>query len=149
MKLLGFVLSFFLLIGCEKKEDRASILHVAVSSDYPPFVYNKNDKLDGFEIELITAIAGKLGKTIEMKQDKKGNTYLAFSAFSAEKVGEEFAFTWVRFVRFSPDREDWLQEKANIEAKGQLDLSVYNDRLNIGCRLSELAKWDKQPYCPF
>ena len=92
---------------------------------------------------------GKLGKTIEMKQDKKGNTYLAFSAFSAEKVGEEFAFTWVRFVRFSPDREDWLQEKANIEAKGQLDLSVYNDRLNIGCRLSELAKWDKQPYCPF
>lgn len=92
---------------------------------------------------------GKLGKNIEMKQDKKGNTYLAFSAFSAEKVGEEFAFTWVRFVRFSPDREDWLQEKANIEAKGQLDLSVYNDRLNIGCRLSELAKWDKQPYCPF
>ena len=92
---------------------------------------------------------GKLGKTIEMKQDKKGNTYLAFSAFSAEKVGEEFAFTWVRFVRFSPDREDWLQEKANIEAKGQLDLSLYNDRLNIGGRLSELAKWDKQPYCPF
>jgi len=40
-------------------------------------------------------------------------------------------------------------EKANIEAKGQLELSVYNDRLNIGCRLTELAKWDKQPYCPF
>ena len=92
---------------------------------------------------------GKLGKTIEMKQDKKGNTYLAFSAFSAEKVGEEFAFTWVRFVRFAPDREDWLVEKANIEAKGQLELSVYNDKLNIGCRLSELAKWEKQPYCPF
>jgi len=55
----------------------------------------------------------------------------------------------VRFVRFSPDREDWLVEKANIEAKGQLELSVYNDRLNIGCRLTELAKWDKQPYCPF
>lgn len=92
---------------------------------------------------------GKLGKTIEMKNDKKGNAYLAFSAFSTEKVGEEFAFTWVRFVRFSPDREDWLVEKANIEAKGQLELSVYNDRLNIGCRLTELAKWDKQPYCPF
>ena len=92
---------------------------------------------------------GKLGKTIEMKQDKKGNAYLAFSAFSAEKVGEEFAFTWVRFVRFAPDREDWLVEKANIEAKGQLELSVYNDKLNIGCRLSELAKWEKQPYCPF
>ncbi len=84
-----------------------------------------------------------------MKNDKKGNAYLAFSAFSTEKVGEEFAFTWVRFVRFSPDREDWLVEKANIEAKGQLELSVYNDRLNIGCRLTELAKWDKQPYCPF
>lgn len=92
---------------------------------------------------------GKLGKTIEMKQNKKGKAYLAFSAFSAEKVGEEFAFTWVRFVRFSPDREEWLQEKANIESKGQLELSVYNDKLNIGCRLTELSKWDKQPYCPF
>ena len=71
MKLLNFALSFLLLMGCEKKDHKGpetnpdNILNIAVSSDYPPFIYNKAGKLEGFEVELITAIAGKLGKTVQ------------------------------------------------------------------------------------
>ena len=89
---------------------------------------------------------GKVGKDIDMKNDKKGKTFLMFSAFSAEKIGEDFAFTWVRFVRFSEEREEWLQPKATIEAKGELEISVYNDRLNLGCKVAELSQWEKKPY---
>ena len=89
---------------------------------------------------------GKVGKDIDMKNDKKGKTFLMFSAFSAEKIGEEFAFTWVRFVRFSEEKEEWLQSKATIEAKGELEISVYNDRLNLGCKVAELNQWEKKPY---
>lgn len=91
---------------------------------------------------------GKVGKDIDMKNDKKGKTFLMFSAFSAEKIGEDFAFTWVRFVRFSEEREEWLQSKAPIEAKGELEISVYNDRLNLGCKVAELSQWEKKPYHP-
>ena len=91
---------------------------------------------------------GKVGKDIDMKNDKKGKTFLMFSAFSAEKIGEDFAFTWVRFVRFSEEREEWLQPKATIEAKGGLEISVYNDRLNLGCKVAELSQWEKKPYHP-
>ena len=91
---------------------------------------------------------GKVGKDIDMKNDKKGKTFLMFSAFSAEKIGEDFAFTWVRFVRFSEEKEEWLQSKATIEAKGKLEISVYNDRLNLGCKVAELSKWEKKPYHP-
>lgn len=91
---------------------------------------------------------GKVGKDIDMKNDKKGKTFLMFSAFSAEKIGEEFAFTWVRFVRFSEEKEEWLQSKATIEAKGELEISVYNDRLNLGCKVAELSQWEKKPYHP-
>lgn len=91
---------------------------------------------------------GKVGKDIDMKNDKKGKTFLMFSAFSAEKIGEEFAFTWVRFVRFSEEKEEWLQLKATIEAKGELEISVYNDRLNLGCKVAELNQWEKKPYHP-
>lgn len=91
---------------------------------------------------------GKVGKDIDMKNDKKGKTFLMFSAFSAEKIGEDFAFTWVRFVRFSEEREEWLQPKATIEAKGKLEISVYNDRLNLGCKVAELNQWEKKPYHP-
>ena len=91
---------------------------------------------------------GKVGKDIDMKNDKKGKTFLMFSAFSAEKIGEEFAFTWVRFVRFSEEKEEWLQSKATIEAKGELEISVYNDRLNLGCKVAELSQWERKPYNP-
>ena len=91
---------------------------------------------------------GKVGKDIDMKKDKNGKTFLMFSAFSAEKIGEEFAFTWVRFVRFSEEKEEWLQSKAAIEAKGELEISVYNDRLNLGCKVAELNQWEKKPYHP-
>lgn len=91
---------------------------------------------------------GKVGKDIDMKNDKKGKTFLMFSAFSAEKIGEDFAFTWMRFVRFSEEREEWLQSKAAIEAKGELEISAYNDRLNLGCKVAELSQWEKKPYNP-
>ena len=91
---------------------------------------------------------GKVGKDIDMKKDKNGKAFLMFSAFSAEKIGEEFTFTWVRFVRFSEEREEWLLPKATIEAKGELEISVYNDRLNLGCKVAELSQWEKKPYQP-
>ena len=91
---------------------------------------------------------GKVGKDIDMKKDKNGKTFLMFSAFSAEKIGEEFAFTWVRFVRFVEEKEEWLQSKAAIEAKGELEISAYNDRLNLGCKVAELSQWEKKPYHP-
>ena len=91
---------------------------------------------------------GKVGKDIDMKKGKNGKNFLMFSAFSAEKIGEEFAFTWVRFVRFVEEKEEWLQSKATIEAKGELEISVYNDRLNLGCKVAELNQWEKKPYHP-
>lgn len=91
---------------------------------------------------------GKVGKDIDMKKGKNGKAFLMFSAFSAEKIGEEFAFTWVRFVRFSEEKEEWLQSKAAIEAKGELEISVYNDRLNLGCKVAELSQREKKPYHP-
>ena len=65
---------------------------------------------------------GTLGNKIEEKKDKKGNPFCVFSAFSSEKNGENYD---------------------GINAKGELQMSVYNDRLDIACRVSEVSKWDK------
>ena len=89
---------------------------------------------------------GSLGNKIESKTDKKGNPFLVFSAFSTEKNGEDFAFTWVRFMQFGETQKDWMAPKAGIEAKGELQLGVFNDRLDITCRVSELKVYEKKPY---
>ena len=91
---------------------------------------------------------GKTGKQIEEKTDKKGKPFLSFSAFSAEKVQDGFEYIWVRFVRFDHEREAWLQPGTKISAKGELDVSVYNDRLNFSCKVSEISEYIPQSYNP-
>ena len=48
---------------------------------------------------------GKVGKSIEEKQSKKGEPCLMFSAFSAEKVQDCFEYIWVLLVRFGKEQE--------------------------------------------
>lgn len=91
---------------------------------------------------------GKIGKSIEEKQSKKGEPYLMFSAFSAEKVQDGFEYLWVRFVRFGKEREAWLVPGCKVTAKGEMELSVYNDRLGFSCKVDELAEYVPQPYNP-
>lgn len=91
---------------------------------------------------------GKVGRNIEEKQSKKGEPYLMFSAFSAEKVQDGFEYLWVRFVRFGKEREAWLIPGCKMTAKGEMELSVYNDRLGFSCKVDELSEYVPQPYNP-
>ena len=86
---------------------------------------------------------GTLGNKIEEKKDKKGNPFCVFSAFSSEKNGDSYDYTWIRFLQFGEGRKEWMQPKSGINAKGELQMSVYNDRLDIACRVSEVSQWDK------
>lgn len=91
---------------------------------------------------------GKTGKNIDENTGKNGKKFLQFSAFSAEKVNDGFEYLWVRFVGFDREREGWLQPQTGIEVKGELELSVYNDKLNIACKVSEMSEYVKPPYNP-
>ena len=97
------------------------------------------DKIEG-EMEF----RGSLGnKGIIMKNDKKGNPFVVFSGFSTEKVGENFEFIWVRFVRFASEVEPFFVPKALLSIKGTLELQYFKDSLSISCRVSEVAPYQK------
>lgn len=89
---------------------------------------------------------GTLGKNVDNKTDKNGKPYLLFSGFSTEKVEESFEYSWVRFVLFGENAI--IKPQAKVEITGEMELSVYNDRLNISCRVSEAKEWIRQPYTP-
>ncbi len=87
---------------------------------------------------------GKIGKSIDERTDKNGKPYVQFSAYSTEKVEEDFEHTWVRFIRFGKEREEWLKPEMKIEAKGDMELYAYNDHLNISCRIDEISEYASQ-----
>lgn len=91
---------------------------------------------------------GTIGSVPEIKNDKNGNQYLYFSAYSSEQMGEERAFTWVRFIRFSGEQEEFLVKGNGIHLKGNLDILFYHDRMNLGCRFKEVEHWTKKKVEP-
>ena len=106
---------------------------------------NPVETKDKFEGEM--EFRGSLGnKDVIVKNDKKGNPFSVFSGFSTEKVGENFEFIWVRFVRFSGEKEAFLQPKGKVNVKGTAEFGVYNDKVDISCRVSEISEWVKGPY---
>ena len=56
---------------------------------------------------------------------------------------DNYTYTWVRFMQFDKRKEAWMQPKAGINAKGDLELGVYNNRLDLTCRISECSLWEK------
>ena len=87
---------------------------------------------------------GTIGKQVEVKTDKKGKPYTMFSAYSSEKDRENYSYTWVRFMQFGTQKADWVQAKVGINAKGDLQVGAYNDRLDLTCRITELTPWEKK-----
>ena len=48
-------------------------------------------------------------------------------------------------MHFGQSQQEWMQPKAGVNAKGDLQMSVYNDHLEIGCRVKEVSLWEKKP----
>ena len=97
-------------------------------------------------IKGVMEFRGKVGKSIEDKTDKNGVPYCQFSAFSAEKVQDGFEYIWVSFFLFDGKCEAWLQPGVKANIKGALSVSVFNDKLDFSCRVSEMSEYVPQPY---
>ncbi|MBU9910002.1 hypothetical protein KSW89_02925 [Prevotella copri] len=93
----------------------------------------------------------KKEKVYEEKKDKNGNPYLVFSAYSAEKVGESFVSTWVNFMRFPEKgaaigtvKPDWMRSKAHVCISGELQISSYNSKVQMSCKVASMSEFVKE-----
>lgn len=89
---------------------------------------------------------GTVCKDIVTPTDKNGKQFLRFSAYSSDKIGEEFHSVFVRFVRFGEPIPAFVVPKAKIEAKGELRVSTFNGSLDLNVKVSELKPYEKVPF---
>ena len=88
------------------------------------------DNADSVKGELV--FRGKTGQNIEEKRDKKDQPYTVFSAFE---------YQWVRFFCFGKERDEWLQPGVKVDARGEMNLSAHNGKVNLSCKVEELAQY--------
>ena len=89
----------------------------------------------------------------EEKSDRNGNPYLLFSAYSSEKVGDNFVSTWVRFLRFPEKgagidtvKPEWMQPRCRVSIDGELQLASYDKQVRLSCRVSDMKEFIKEEY---
>lgn len=109
---------------------------------------------DVSESDLVTGdlqFRGRLknDKVYEERTDKKGNPYLVFSAYSSEKIGDNFVSTWVNFIRFPEKGSDidsikpsWLRSKATIQVEGEFKIAAVKGNIRLNCRVSSMKPYD-------
>ena len=76
---------------------------------------------------------------MEVDQSISGGSFMntgegGISPYHLSRVYEEFDTT----------KADGVQAKAGINAKGDLQVGAYNDRLDLTCRITELTPWEKK-----
>ena len=61
---------------------------------------------------------GTLGKQIEDKTTKSGKSFTVFSAYSSEKDGDNYTYTWVRFMQFDKRKKHGCNPKPESMLRG-------------------------------
>lgn len=128
------------IIGVIYVKKREGVQYYNLRAEKVDFVSTSEpDKIEG-----TMEFMGKIDRRgIDKHNDKKGNPYKAFSAFSSEKVADNrFESVWVRFLYFSPkEGEDFLQANAYVKCSGDLRMGVYRDAISLECLLKDVSPW--------
>lgn len=82
---LTIFLSSF-LAGCGEKHDTNNTITVGTASEYPPFEFRQDDKLTGFDIELIQAFAKYSAKELKIVEMEFAGLIAALSSNKVDLV---------------------------------------------------------------
>lgn len=89
---------------------------------------------------------GTCCKDIVTPTDKTGKRFLRFSAYSTDKVGEEFYSVFVRFVQFGQVIPTFVVPKAKVEVQGSLRVSTFNGNVDLNCKIDSIQQYVKAPF---
>lgn len=84
-KIFAFILISVSFIACNDARNRDNWI-VGTSADNPPYEFLENEKVVGFDIDVINAIAKHLGKTIEIKNMEFHSLLAAVSVENVDMV---------------------------------------------------------------
>lgn len=70
---LVLVLAVSVLAGCGKKAEEQKVLKVATNASFPPYEYYENEKAVGIDVDIMQAIADKIGYQMELTDMEFGS----------------------------------------------------------------------------
>jgi putative amino-acid transport system substrate-binding protein len=124
----------------------AETIRVGMSGGYFPFTFVKQDQLQGFEVDLMNAIAAETGDTVEFSTMAFSGLIGALESGRIDTIANEITITPDREAKFlftQPYVYDGAQvvvRKGNDTIKGVEDLKGKTVAVNLGSNFEQLLK---------
>lgn len=118
-KFLVVLLSLFLLLGCQAKNNNPQEIHFSTSAEYPPFEYLEKDQLKGFDIELAQLIAKQLGKKAVFENMQFSTVLPAVTSGQADAAIATLTITEERKKNVDFSKPYYFEGMAAVFAKSQ------------------------------
>ncbi|AXX86193.1 amino acid ABC transporter substrate-binding protein [Malaciobacter marinus] len=149
---LAFITIFALLfIGCSddnssKTSKEKEVIKVGTSGGYFPFTFYKDDKLQGFEIDVWNAIGEKLDAKIEFKTAKFSGLFGMLETGKIDTISNQITTTPKRLEKYyfpTPYVYDGAQiivHKDNNEIKSFEDLKGKKVGVTLGTNYAQIVR---------
>ncbi|AQW20988.1 amino acid ABC transporter substrate-binding protein [Lentilactobacillus curieae] len=148
--LLG-MLSVLLLIvtGCGKSNSSKAPITVATSGTLYPTSFHdeKSNKLTGFDVEVVRAVAKKLGRKVEFKEMNVAGQLTAVKTGKVDMAANDFSISPARkkqFVLSTPYKHSWnsmvVRKKDNSGIHSWADIKGKKAAGEAGTSYQKLAK---------
>ncbi|MGB5919501.1 amino acid ABC transporter substrate-binding protein [Arcobacter sp.] len=152
LTLIFLTLSTLLFIGCsnEKKDADTTanekVIKVGTSGAYFPFTFYKDDKLQGFEIDVWNAIGKKLNAKIEFKTAKFSGLFGMLETGKIDTISNQVTMTDKRIEKYdfvTPYVYDGAQiivHKDNNDIKSFDDLKGKKVGVTLGTNYAQIVR---------
>lgn len=139
--------SAILISGCGKPKDNQTI-HFAVSAEYPPFEYQEQGELKGFDIDLAKLIAKHLGKKAAFDNMQFSTILPALSSEQVDAAISTITITEEREKNFDFTIPYYFESLAAVSPKeNPINSQAALKGKTIACQLgSTMEIWLKKNY---
>jgi cystine transport system substrate-binding protein len=135
------ILATVSLAGCGGGSD-ASTLRVGTEGTYSPFSFQGTDgKLTGYDIEVVTAVAGKLGKKVEFTQTPFDSIFAGLEAKRFDIIANQVTITDERKAKYDLSEPYTVSEGVIVTRADDTSITSLADLKGKTTAQSSTSNW--------
>lgn len=130
------------LTACGSSDD-PNVLKVGTEGTYSPFSYQKDGKLTGYDVEVITAVADKLGRKVEFVQTPWDAIFAGLESKRFDIVANQVTASPARAQKYSLSEPYTVSEGVIVTRADNNGITSLANLSGKVCAQSTTSNWSK------
>ncbi|WP_306359481.1 transporter substrate-binding domain-containing protein [Nocardia sp. CC227C] len=129
------------LTACGGNDDDPNVLKVGTEGTYSPFSYQQDGELTGYDVEVITAVADKLGRSVEFVQTPWDAIFAGLESQRFDLVANQVTTSAARAEKYALSQPYTVSEGVIVTRQDTTDITTLTDLNGKTCAQSTTSNW--------